>query len=64
MKINHMVCPNCGHDFYVEEAWARCDACGRVFYASESGTCNPSFNPVFTQHLSVNFAANEDASEL
>ena len=38
-KLNHFVCPNYGHDFYAEGACVSCDACQRVFYASESMTC-------------------------
>jgi hypothetical protein len=38
MKINHMICPKCGHDFYVDTAYATCDACGSFFYATESAT--------------------------
>ena len=38
MKINHMICPNCGHDFYVDCSYATCDACQTCFYASYSGT--------------------------
>jgi len=40
MKINHMVCPTCGHDFYVDAAYATCDACQTHFYASQSRTRN------------------------
>lgn len=40
MKINHMICPNCGHDFYVESSYATCDACSTFFYAAQSQTCN------------------------
>ena len=36
MKINEMWCPNCGHCFYTDWAYGRCDACGTVFYASAS----------------------------
>ncbi len=39
MKINHMICPTCGHDFYVDASYAHCDACGTVFYATDSRTC-------------------------
>lgn len=38
MKINHMICPNCGHDFFVDCAYATCDACQTFFYAGESKT--------------------------
>ena len=41
-KLNHMICPTCGHDFYTNCAYATCDACQRMFYASESRTCNTS----------------------
>jgi len=38
-NLNHMICPNCEHDFHTEVAYATCDACGRFFYACESKTC-------------------------
>lgn len=38
MKLNHMICPLCCHDFYVDTAYATCDACQCFFYASESKT--------------------------
>ena len=38
MKINHFICPNCGHDFYSEAACVSCDACQCCFYASQSKT--------------------------
>ncbi len=38
MKLNHFICPNCGHDFYAEGASVKCDACQRFPYASESLT--------------------------
>ena len=41
MKLNHMICPNCGHDFYVDTAYGRCDACQCTFYAGQSRTCAP-----------------------
>ena len=41
MKLNHMICPHCGHDFYTKSAYATCDACNCFFYASQSKTCNP-----------------------
>lgn len=40
MKLNHMICPRCGHDFYVEAAYGTCDACQCFFYAGQSKTCN------------------------
>jgi hypothetical protein len=36
MKLNHFICPNCGHDFYDSDACATCDACHCFFYASQS----------------------------
>jgi hypothetical protein len=36
MKINHMICPLCGHDFYTDCAYGTCDACQCSFYASDS----------------------------
>lgn len=40
-QLNHMICPNCGHDFYTQAAYATCDACQTFFYAAQSQTCNP-----------------------
>lgn len=37
-NLNHMICPTCGHDFCVSSAYATCDACQTVFYASQSRT--------------------------
>ncbi len=39
MKLNHFICPNCGHDFFDSASYSRCDACQCVFYASQSRTC-------------------------
>ncbi len=39
-KLNHFICPRCGHDFYATGAYATCDACQTFFYASQSRTCN------------------------
>lgn len=41
MKLNHFICPNCGHDFFESAAYATCDACHTVFYANQSKTCKP-----------------------
>lgn len=41
MKVNHFVCPNCGHDCYDTCAYTTCDACQCFFYASQSKTCQP-----------------------
>lgn len=38
-KVNHFICPTCGHDFYTECAYATCDACSTHFYAAQSLTC-------------------------
>ena len=38
MKLNHMICPTCGHDFYVDAAYGTCDACQTMFYAASSKT--------------------------
>jgi hypothetical protein len=40
-NLNHFTCPNCGHDFYADNAYATCDACSCFFYAGESRTCQP-----------------------
>lgn len=47
MKLNHMICPNCGHDFYTDVQIARksemfCDLCRCSFWAGESRTCELS----------------------
>jgi hypothetical protein len=36
MKINHMICPNCRHEFYTDAAYGTCDSCQCCFYASQS----------------------------
>lgn len=41
VKLNHFICPRCGHDFYAEGAYAMCDGCQAVFYVAQSRTCNP-----------------------
>lgn len=38
MKLNHFICPTCGHDFYAEGVCVACDACNTNFYASQSRT--------------------------
>lgn len=38
MKINHFICPTCGHDFYASDAYATCDSCQTFFYAAASRT--------------------------
>jgi hypothetical protein len=42
MKLNHFICPLCGHDFYADAAYATCDACQCCFYATHSQTCDQS----------------------
>ncbi len=37
-KVNHFICPTCGHDFYDTGAYATCDACQTFFYAAQSRT--------------------------
>jgi hypothetical protein len=39
MKLNHFICPNCGHDFHSDAVYAICDACYAHFYISQSRTC-------------------------
>lgn len=39
MKLNHFICPNCEHDFYMSTAYGICDACQTHFYARDSLTC-------------------------
>jgi len=39
VKLNHMICPNCWHDFFTDAAYGTCDACQCCFYASQSRTC-------------------------
>jgi predicted amidophosphoribosyltransferase len=41
LKLNHFICPNCGHDFYAEGAHATCDGCQTHFYVANSQTCEP-----------------------
>lgn len=54
MKLNHMICPRCGHDFYTDCAYGTCDACNTMFYAHTSCTSNPPLDwtirtyPTFT----------------
>ena len=36
MKLNKMVCPRCGHEFWTECASGTCDACQTFFYAAWS----------------------------
>lgn len=38
MKLNHMICPHCEHDFFTSDSYATCDSCYTFFYASESLT--------------------------
>ncbi len=47
MKINHFICPNCGHDFYATGAYASCDACYCTFYAGQSRTSNLTFPKLY-----------------
>ena len=49
MRLNHFICPNCGHDFYDSYAYATCDACRCFFYASQSKTCTPATPQLFPQ---------------
>lgn len=49
MKLNHFICPNCGHDFYDDYEYATCDACQCFFYASQSQTCELA-NSISFQH--------------
>jgi uncharacterized Zn finger protein (UPF0148 family) len=42
MKLNHFICPQCGHDFFAEGGCVSCDACQCNFYASQSKTCKLS----------------------
>ena len=41
MKLNHMICPCCGHDFYVDAAYGTCDGCQTFFYVPFSRTVQP-----------------------
>ena len=54
MKLNHFICPNCGHDFYATGAYATCDACNRFFYAAQSGTCRTEMVPRPSTNVFVN----------
>jgi len=61
MKLNHFICPTCGHDFYAEGASVLCDACQCCFYASQSKTVTRSpfiayalpKDPIVSQHIAV-----------
>ena len=50
MKLNKMVCPNCGHEFWTECAYGTCDACQTMFYAASSRECQPP--PQNVQYIS------------
>jgi hypothetical protein len=50
-KMNHFICPSCGHDFYDKCAYATCDACQKFFYCSQSRTCGPHYAPVMPSNL-------------
>ena len=60
MKLNHYICPNCGHDFYDEAACTKCDACQCNFYASQSKTVTlcPSNIRITGQLTSVPYHGN------
>lgn len=52
MKINHMICPNCGHDSYTNCDYETCSACNTFFYAAQSRTCRyPAVTPIQIQNL-------------
>lgn len=38
MKLNHFICPNCGHDWYEDCSYATCARCNTFFYLSGSQT--------------------------
>lgn len=38
LVINHMICPSCGHDFFIQANYATCPACWCFFYTSQSLT--------------------------
>lgn len=37
-KLNHMICPTCGHDCYVDAEYTTCSACRTFYYAAQSRT--------------------------
>jgi len=41
MKLNELVCPNCGLKCLTKSYYATCAGCRNFFYASQSATCNP-----------------------
>ena len=52
MKLNRMICPNCGHETLTDCAYTCCDSCQTMFYAAQSARpsvypapCNPFVNP-------------------
>lgn len=53
MKLNHFICPNCGHDFFSDCAYATCDSCQCMFYASQSIT-RTLHNPTLKGEVFVN----------
>jgi hypothetical protein len=36
MKINQMICPQCGHIMYTDTDYVTCSSCNTHFYASQS----------------------------
>lgn len=35
MKLNHFICPSCGHDWYEDASYSTCDKCQAFFYLSQ-----------------------------
>lgn len=59
MTFNHLICPTCGHDFYTDNPYGTCAACGTLFYASESRTCEIE-NTVPIERMVVNVLEGHD----
>lgn len=58
-NLNHMICPLCGHDFYCEAAYGKCDACQCVFYASQSKTCKGWQQSIFNKTYPIKIVYGE-----
>jgi hypothetical protein len=43
IKLNLMTCPNCGHVFYTDASYGRCDSCQCTFYAAQSRRIGSAF---------------------
>lgn len=64
MKLNEMICPTCGHRFFVDASYGTCDACHTFFYAQrrENPTAAANCSPPLS--LPDNTAAAPSKSQL